>query len=299
MNEQDWQAKHENEHRAEGAFDGRGKFNRYTCTACGFSVLTIDRAWGATPFIIACKREEMTGRKCVTSETAASVRPSLERRSLYRRVGEMHSGFYRCEENLSPSDYRADYEWYRPAWNDLPFLTPNERDHVERGGLLLRRAPGALTPVAQCESCGHVLSRHHEKCDVTDCYCPEFEEPPPGEFTCPRRDVVLVKKTDYWSSARWNPFYRHQWPEEFSKPLTCSYCGCAEPNAALYLIARGWEIDMQRDWSKATLYEPGWFASLYDKKPKLHAAPIPPVKIYGAHFDAAQWELIVEKRHKL
>ncbi len=51
------------------------------------------------------------------------------------------SKFYRVQQEGVP----VSHEWYKPA--DLRGLTPGERDHVQRGGLLLRQIkpiPGVL-----------------------------------------------------------------------------------------------------------------------------------------------------------
>jgi hypothetical protein len=85
----------------------QGKLNRYTCRECGGAFVTIDRDDGVTPFMTGCQMR--VGCK-----------------------GPAQSALYRVEQSLRPT-----HEWYRPTV--LEHLRPGERQHVEMGGLLLRR----------------------------------------------------------------------------------------------------------------------------------------------------------------
>jgi hypothetical protein len=90
-----------------------GQINAYVCGS-QHAVWTRNADDGTTPFIIRCPVPEC-GR-------------------------EARSAFYRV-----PQDVDTSHEWYRPT--DLRGLTPGERDHVGRGGLLLRQVkpiPGVL-----------------------------------------------------------------------------------------------------------------------------------------------------------
>lgn len=112
------------EHYGKEGFPNEGKLNVYRCqgkreflpplgkatqtqASCGRQTVTIDREPGVTPFIIGC--------------------PDCG--------GEAQSSMYRVPANLDPT-----HEWYRP--DSLDGLKPGERDHVERGGLLLRPIKG-------------------------------------------------------------------------------------------------------------------------------------------------------------
>lgn len=84
-----------------------GRRNRYRCQ-CGWTVTTIDRAHGVTPFMIRC---EQCGKFTA------------------------YSSFYR----LPPKDREeATQEWIKPNPEQMPLLGPAVLDHVERGGLILR-----------------------------------------------------------------------------------------------------------------------------------------------------------------
>lgn len=90
-----------------------GMVNTYVCGS-QHAVWTRNADSGTTPFIIRCPAPDC-GR-------------------------ESRSQFYRVPQHLE-----ASHEWYKPS--DLRGLTPGERNHVQRGGLLLRQIkpiPGVL-----------------------------------------------------------------------------------------------------------------------------------------------------------
>ncbi len=91
------------------------RINVYVCPKCKGETITINAVDGLTPFLIKC-----------------------------RSVGGCHeemaqSSFYRVDQNLIPT-----YEWYRPDQAELAGLDEGVRDHVQRGGLILRRIDGAM-----------------------------------------------------------------------------------------------------------------------------------------------------------
>ena len=96
----------------------QGKVNVYVCPKCKGQTVTIDADDGTTPFMIKC-----------------------------RSVGGCHeematSSFYQVDQNLIPS-----FEWYRPVGEQLDRIIKQGGDmqeHVEKGGLLLRRIDGAM-----------------------------------------------------------------------------------------------------------------------------------------------------------
>ncbi len=90
----------------------QGKKNVYTCDTCGRQTVTVDRDDGTTPFMIDC-----TGSGC---------------------KGYMQSSLYRVDQALP-----ATHEWYRPALSEMKNRKRHLRDHVERGGLLLREIGAA------------------------------------------------------------------------------------------------------------------------------------------------------------
>lgn len=88
----------------------RGKLNIYTCDTCRGHIVTIDMDAGTTPFMIACHAVQEGEGQC---------------------KGRMTSSMYRVFDQ----SMRPDYEWYRPTG----YVIPNLRDHVNRGGLLMRK----------------------------------------------------------------------------------------------------------------------------------------------------------------
>lgn len=96
----------------------QGKRNIYTCDRCHGHVVTWDRDDGVTPFMITCR----AGDGC---------------------RGMMTSSMYRVFDQTM----RPGFEWYRPA--SAAGLAAAVRDHVERGGLLLRPFDGDNPPAAE------------------------------------------------------------------------------------------------------------------------------------------------------
>jgi hypothetical protein len=100
---------------AAAALDGAGDragfvghVNIYTCDACRGHIVTRDLERGVTPFMLRCEATE----GC---------------------TGTMTSSMYRVfDQNML-----EDYQWYRPTEDQQ--LTDWEREHVSKGGLLLRK----------------------------------------------------------------------------------------------------------------------------------------------------------------
>ena len=89
--------------------EAAGAKNAYRCQLCGFTIVTINRDEGTTPFMLRCRRP-------------------------IRCQGMMHSAFYRLPENAP----EPSLEWYRPSEREVRKLPEWQRDHVEQGGLLYR-----------------------------------------------------------------------------------------------------------------------------------------------------------------
>lgn len=94
-------------------------WNGYKCERCGRVIITIDIHRGVTPFTLACR----VGSKC---------------------RGTMKSNMYPGDGAPPPVEYQQRYadrvwHWYRPNQSDLMSCDSNTREHVMRGGLLLRK----------------------------------------------------------------------------------------------------------------------------------------------------------------
>lgn len=85
-----------------------GRTNVYICEKCRYAGVTIDRDPGVTPVIIGC----LSRKKC---------------------DGRAYSTMYRAPTNLEPVA-----EWYRPSDEEIAGKSQSVKDHVSRGGLLLR-----------------------------------------------------------------------------------------------------------------------------------------------------------------
>lgn len=85
------------------------RLNIYTCDECRRHIVTRDIEHGVSPFMIGC--EATPGCK-----------------------GMMRSSMYRVFDQTMAETHH----WYRPE--SLELLGDWERDHVEKGGLLLRKA---------------------------------------------------------------------------------------------------------------------------------------------------------------
>lgn len=85
------------------------KINVYTCETCGNSIVTVDREDGVTSMTLKC-------------------------RAVSTCQGRMFSCMYRVPQHLKPT-----WEWYKPVGAELDGLTESQRDHVQQGGLMLRK----------------------------------------------------------------------------------------------------------------------------------------------------------------
>lgn len=81
--------------------------NVYRCETCGNEMVTVNRHRGVTAFVIRCRVDGCGGYGT--------------------------SSMYRNSQQLKPT-----LEWYRPEGDELPTLDDALREHVSRGGLLLR-----------------------------------------------------------------------------------------------------------------------------------------------------------------
>lgn len=84
-----------------------GRVNVYICGTCRFATVTIHRDDGVTPFMIPCQH-------------ANCGKPS-------------YSTFYRAPTQLAPT-----HEWYVPGVEETAALGSATKEHVAKGGLLLR-----------------------------------------------------------------------------------------------------------------------------------------------------------------
>jgi hypothetical protein len=108
------------------------KLQKANCYRCeyGCNTFTVDVDEGVTPFMIKCKSKSKPGRP---------LRPDLTGED-GECVGTARSCFYPKEP--LPSFAVITHEWYRPK--EMGGLSAKEKEHVERGGLLLRERTEAM-----------------------------------------------------------------------------------------------------------------------------------------------------------
>lgn len=91
-----------------------GALNRYICDSIkAHTIVTVDLTEGVTPYMIECEQ-------CMSTR---GLRMFM-RSQFYRNVG---------------AEERITHEWYKPDLLERAQLDENTRNHVEMGGLLLRR----------------------------------------------------------------------------------------------------------------------------------------------------------------
>lgn len=96
----------------------QGQRNAYKCEKCGKEMVTVNLTDGVTPFIVKC-RANWPGQ-C---------------------GGMSQSRVYRIDQ-ATP----ATWGWYRPNDTELDaleFATPGVKEHVAKGGLMLRKLDNA------------------------------------------------------------------------------------------------------------------------------------------------------------
>jgi hypothetical protein len=114
----------------------KGKENVYTCDKCGGMTVTVDVDEGVTPFTLICRASGREG-DC-DGRAYSSMYPNGPR---------------------PPHIPEPSWEWYRPDAEEMKFLSGAMREHVERGGLEIRRREGSPV-VPSLEPAGYFRDRH-------------------------------------------------------------------------------------------------------------------------------------------
>jgi hypothetical protein len=111
-----------------------GARNAYYCPSCRGLTLTITVDEGTTPMFLACRRAGLEPDVNECKGSAASLMYPPE--TFFRLIDATHSEVGQPPDQWVPT---ADWEWYRPHGVDLLKLSAEMREHVDRGGLVLRR----------------------------------------------------------------------------------------------------------------------------------------------------------------
>jgi hypothetical protein len=112
---------------------------------------------------------------------------------------------------------------------------------------------------------------------------------------CPRR-IHPTSTQDAWDTNLWTPLEgdvpdtRTYFPEGFTPPRTCTYCGAAHPDDALALMRQGWLVEGTGKQYKRYLQPPRQVPHENDEAPRPYRSPVPAVKVYSMHFTEVQIE---------
>lgn len=100
--------------------------NAYYCEECGGYVVTIDRDEGVTPMFLACRvKGEPTDPRNDCKGTSRSMMYPPE---------PWPEDHFALENGAPPT-----WEWYSPDTDEANALNRDTFEHVQKGGLLLRR----------------------------------------------------------------------------------------------------------------------------------------------------------------
>lgn len=101
----------------------KGAENVYTCRVCHGYTVTVDRDEGVTPFLLDCRASGKWG-DC---------------------SGQAESAFY--PKGPRPLHIPAPaWEWYKPEADEYKWLSGAIKEHVDQGGLLIRKIGGGGEP---------------------------------------------------------------------------------------------------------------------------------------------------------
>ena len=97
-----------------------GYKNIYTCPKCGGQTVTIDVDEGVTPFMLRCRA---TGQE-----------------------GDCDGMAQSCMYRVPADSPEPQWEWFKPCGSEYRKLSRQMRDHVDKGGLDIRRKRGYVNP---------------------------------------------------------------------------------------------------------------------------------------------------------
>lgn len=105
----------------------RPRKNAYYCEACGGYIVTVDRDEGVTPMFLACRvKGEPTDPRNDCKGTSQSM--------MYPAEPWPETDDYGHQIPTAPT-----WEWYTPGADEANVLNRETFEHIQKGGLLLRR----------------------------------------------------------------------------------------------------------------------------------------------------------------
>lgn len=116
------------------------KRNAYVCDDCGRFIVTVDRHEGVTPMFLACRalgEPNTPMNPCKGRSVSSMYRLDMLHGRLLNMKGP-EAGFRQRLELISNGWPEPTWEWYRPSRAAARRESPAVREHVDKGGLLLR-----------------------------------------------------------------------------------------------------------------------------------------------------------------
>lgn len=119
------------------------RINVYVCEKCHGHTVTVDVDEGVTPFMIGCHAKENESHPAESGSKAFEELLKKEGIRVKARLklrcdGVAYSSFY--PRGPKPSwTGEPKWEWYKPEASEMSELSRSALEHVDKGGLLLRK----------------------------------------------------------------------------------------------------------------------------------------------------------------
>lgn len=111
-----------------------GEKNAYYCNTCGGYIVTIDRDDGVTPVFLLCRAPREDGVEPCRGTMRSMMYPD--------EPWPASDGF----DNPIPTE--PTWEWFKPTLRAARRGGPEMLDHVQKGGLELRKIDGSTQPTS-------------------------------------------------------------------------------------------------------------------------------------------------------
>lgn len=125
------------------------RINVYVCRKCGGYTVTVDVDEGVTPFMIGCHAKET---EVHPAESGSKAFEDLLDRELGIRIKSKNLLKVKCDGMSESSFYprgprpnwieEPKWEWYKPEPGELANMSRSAKEHVNQGGLLMRKRTG-------------------------------------------------------------------------------------------------------------------------------------------------------------
>lgn len=117
-----------------------GKKNLYVCDCCHKAVATWEVDEGVTPMFLACRVEgDPSPDKCQGTMQSQMYPPEPWPGRMTAHLSSVEKNGQVTTVEVEVATPPVTYEWFKPDGRSYRKLPPEMRDHVDRGGLDLRR----------------------------------------------------------------------------------------------------------------------------------------------------------------